>query len=439
MVAVIKTGHSILRLLNYNENKVKEGLAVFLDAVNYPIDPARLSFQQKLNRLAKQAALNENVTRNSVHISLNFDPSEKFSEERLRELADAYMKGIGFDDLPYLVYQHFDAGHPHIHIVSVKVRADGSRVNTQNIGRNQSEKVRKELELKYGLLRAEDSKQREAFRLKPVNAQKVQYGRTETKRAIGNVLETVLSQYKYASLPELNAVLKQFNVMADRGSEDSRIFQHLGLVYRVLDAQGNKVGVPIKASDFYNQPGLKFLEQKFASNEAARQQHKARLKNAIDLALLRSALSLPELIAVLKKEGIDTVVRQNEDGVMYGITFVDHQTKCVFNGSALGKTYSAKAILERCTVQGANEEKIKNGQAEKQRTGEGHAGEQAGKQAQGYTAGQHLADQAGGVQNLTGLRPLTDALLGTDEPAGQMDFELKRKRKKKKRQRVVPE
>ncbi len=27
MVAVIKTGHSIHRILNYNENKVKEGVA----------------------------------------------------------------------------------------------------------------------------------------------------------------------------------------------------------------------------------------------------------------------------------------------------------------------------------------------------------------------------------------------------------------------------
>ena len=27
MVAVIKTGHSITRILNYNENKVKEGVA----------------------------------------------------------------------------------------------------------------------------------------------------------------------------------------------------------------------------------------------------------------------------------------------------------------------------------------------------------------------------------------------------------------------------
>ena len=38
MVAVIKTGHSILRILNYNENKVKEGVAECIGENNYPID-----------------------------------------------------------------------------------------------------------------------------------------------------------------------------------------------------------------------------------------------------------------------------------------------------------------------------------------------------------------------------------------------------------------
>ncbi len=130
MVAVIKTGHSIHRILNYNENKMKEGVAEFISAANYPIDAEKLFFTQKLNRLLKQVALNENVTRKSVHISLNFDPSEKISNEQFKEIADTYMQKIGFGKQPYLVYQHFDAGHPHIHIVSIKVRADGSRINT---------------------------------------------------------------------------------------------------------------------------------------------------------------------------------------------------------------------------------------------------------------------------------------------------------------------
>jgi len=176
MVAKFETGSSLNQTLNYNEKKVQKRVAELLTAVNYPIDHPYLSFQQKLNRLENQAALNENVTRNSIHISLNFDPSEQLEKEKLIAIATTYMDKIGFGEQPYLLYQHFDAGHPHIHIVSVKVKADGKRIDTQNIGRNQSEKARKEIEIAFNLVRAEDSKVKEKYKLEPVNAQKVQYG-----------------------------------------------------------------------------------------------------------------------------------------------------------------------------------------------------------------------------------------------------------------------
>jgi hypothetical protein len=76
MVTVIKTGHSIHRVFNYNENKVRIGVAECIGAGNYLVDHDKMSLTMKMNRLLKQLELNENVTRNSIHISLNFDPSE---------------------------------------------------------------------------------------------------------------------------------------------------------------------------------------------------------------------------------------------------------------------------------------------------------------------------------------------------------------------------
>ncbi len=333
MVAKFETGSSLSRTLNYNEQKVASMQAELLAAENYPIDCALLNFHQKLNRLQNQAELNENVTRNSVHISLNFDPSEHLDKEKLTAIANAYMEGVGFGEQPYLVYQHFDAGHPHIHIVSVKVRADGSRVDTQNIGKNQSEKARKEIEIAFNLVKAEDHKATEQYKLEPINAQKVQYGKTETKRAIGIVLKTVLDSYRYSSLPELNALLKLYNVTADRGNEESKMYRNNGLMYRVLDEQGNKVGTPIKASQFYMKPTLKKLEEKFKKNEPLKNPLRSRVRNAIDLAILKNPTqSLQDLIKSLEKAGIATVLRQNDTGRIYGITYIDHKAKAVFNG-----------------------------------------------------------------------------------------------------------
>lgn len=347
MVAIFQTGSSISTTLNYNERKVQQEKAECILAANYPMDHDRMTFKQKLNRLENQVALNENVTRNSVHISLNFDTSEQLSTEILREIAGDYMAQLGFSEQPYLVYRHHDAGHPHIHIVSVKIGADGRRIDTQNIGRNQSEKARKDIELRYGLVRAEDSKNSSRYRLEPVSSQRVQYGKMETKKAISNVLSNVLDSYKCASLAELNALLQLYNIKADRGGETSRMYKGGGLMFRALDEQGKKIGAPIKASQFWMRPTLKKLEQHFLKNAVAKQPFRNRLKNAIDLALLQPR-GIHDLIKALEKEGISTVLRQSDTGSIYGITYVDHRNKVVFNGSEIGKPYSAKAILERC-------------------------------------------------------------------------------------------
>lgn len=348
MVAIIKTGASIRSTFYYNENKLKEGVAECIMAGNYPDDVANLNEQERLNMLLKLAALNTNVVRNSVHISLNFDPSEHHSKALLGEISQAYMEKIGFGDQPYLVYQHHDSGHPHIHIVSVKVDTNGKRIETQNIGRNQSERARKEIEKEFYLVKADGRKQQQIQNLKPAMVS-ANYGKVETKRAISNVLSGIIDKYKYTSIPELNAVLNQYNVAADQGSEDSRTFKKGGLHYRIMNDKGERVGVPIKASDFHQKPTLKYLQTKFETNEQLRQTDKLRIKNAIDFTLYgKQNVTLDRLINNLKRDGIDTVLRKNDAGLMYGITYVDHRSKSVFNGSTLGRNYSAKAIQERC-------------------------------------------------------------------------------------------
>jgi len=430
MVTVIKTGQSIHRIFNYNENKVKVGVAECIGAGNYPIDSDKMSLSMKLNRFLKQLELNENVTRNSVHISLNFPPSEShLSKENLLVIAESYMEKIGFGQQPYLVYQHHDAGHPHIHIVSIKVRPDGSRIDMNNIGRNQSEQARKAIEKEFRLVNAEAQKKQEQYRLNPVSAAKVLYGKSQTKMAIQNVLEAVLNQYRYTSLPELNAVLKQYNVMAERGSENSRVFQHNGLLYRILDAEGNPISVPIKASLFYNKPTLKSLEEKFKDNEEKRMPYKARIKNAIDMILTGKKVTLHNLINALEKQGIHVALRQNDTGLIYGITYVDHQTKCVFNGSVLGKQYSAKAIQERCQQKTVTGQKLPAHSAQEP-IGSPPQATAFEAETKAHPKVPQIAAPFREIENLL------DALIQTENTSNYLPYQLKKKRKKRRRKNL---
>jgi hypothetical protein len=348
MVAVIKTSHSIHRILNYNENKVRQKKAVCMAAGNYPTDASRLSFTMKLRHFERQMDLNANAKRNSVHISLNFDASEKdMPTEKVLRIAEAYMEKIGFGEQPYLVYRHFDAGHPHIHLVTTNITSDGSRIDLHHLAIRKSEPARKEIEIAFGLVRAQGSKKQPDALAKDGTAVAV-YGASETRAAIQNVLEAVINKYRFTSLPEFNAVLQLYNVKAEQGGEGSRVRRHGGLLYRILDSQGNPVGVPIKASLLYNSPTLAKLSLKFSPNAIMGQQHKARVKNAIDrLALGNDRPDLNALGRNLSREGISMVMRTSHDGLVYGITYVDHRTGGVFNGSALGKPYSAKQMQQR--------------------------------------------------------------------------------------------
>lgn len=434
MVAVIKTGHSIYRIINYNENKVKEGVAECIGAANYPVDHDKMSINMKLKHFLKRMELNENVKRNSVHISLNFDVSEShLSQGKLMNIADAYMGKLGFGKQPYLIYQHHDAGHPHIHIVTTNIEADGKRIDLHHLGIRKSEPARKYIEKAFALVKAE-ARKKQTYKLQPIAAQRVQYGKSQTKRAIQNVLDYVIGQYKYTSLPELNAVLKQYNVLAERGSENSRVYQHKGLLYRVLDSGGNPVGVPIKASAFYSKPTLQFLETKFRENGAKRMQHKARVKNAVDLALLgKEWVTMDELSRALDREGVSTVFRKNPEGLIYGITYVDHRTKCVFKGSALGKKYSAKAIQERCR-QGAFlgqkgiSKQSKNQQIPQQGNAQNGSLLGTSKDSRNVEATIKIPD----------IGMALDKLMQPEQPSDFLPYQLKRNKKKKERKKGYP-
>jgi len=359
MVAVIHASASLRSALNYNERKVREGVADFLDAGFYLQKPQQHTFKSKLSRIASRNALNPRVKVNTLHISLNFSPDEKLSHQQLKAIAGSYLTKIGFEKQPYLLYAHHDSGHPHVHLITTSIRADGSAIRLHNLGKNQSEKARKELEVEFGLIRAQDQKPA-VYTLGPASLTAAQYGKSQTKKAIGDVLRGVLDQYKFCSLAELNAVLAGYNVTADRGTEKSRIYQNQGLVYRLLDPGGQKIGVPIKASDFYFKPTLKALELRYKANEPERLKHRARLKNLIDLTLFNQRHSLQSLSAALEKQGVQMLVRRSEKGLVYGLTYIDLRTRCVFNGNALGKTYSAKGLLERCTEQDLNQKVQKN-------------------------------------------------------------------------------
>lgn len=348
MVAKIETGKTIRGVLHYNESKVSEGVAKLILASGFATDIENLSFQSKYQRFKHLIDSAPTIKTNAVHVSLNFHSSENISINKMQEIANSYMERIGFGDQPFLVYQHNDAGHAHFHIVTTNVQKDGKAINLHNIGRDLSEPARKSIEKDYDLVVAESKDVENHAEINPVNIQKAIYGKSSTKMQISNVVSHIVKKYKFTSLTELNAVLTGFNVIADRGAVDSAMFKNLGLVYSIIDDKGQKIGIPIKSSSFYCKPTWRNLEVLFSKNKEKRLPLKKDLIRRINQVLFKfEVITKNTLYNGLKKEGIDLVLKENDHGRIYGITFVDHLHKCVFKGSDLGKSYSANAFSGR--------------------------------------------------------------------------------------------
>lgn len=331
----MKCGKSIRGAISYNEAKVREGSAELILASKFGCDVSGLSFSQKLQRFE---LLNQNCTRsayNTVHLSLNFSPEDKLDTEQLQQIAGDYMQRIGFSNQPYLVYRHSDAAHDHIHIVTTPVLPNGRTINLHNLVQRKSEPARKALEKEYHLTQAAGRKISEG--LKPIPLEKVYYGKAPTKQAISQIVRDIVNSYKFNNLDELNIILRQFNIVADRGSVYSTKYQKGGLTYSVLNAQGEKIGIPVKASDIYTNPTLKTLEKKFSTNTIKKAGLLKKVQQSV-FSSVAASVNAKSFMAALQQKGIVCQAHPNANGKSQELSFIDNRNKTVFTASAIGIT-----------------------------------------------------------------------------------------------------
>jgi hypothetical protein len=79
----------MLTILNYNENKVKEGVAKCILENGYGCPVSKLTFSDKVNGLDAFVKLNRRATTKAVHVSLNFHPDEKLNQDTLQPIASS--------------------------------------------------------------------------------------------------------------------------------------------------------------------------------------------------------------------------------------------------------------------------------------------------------------------------------------------------------------
>lgn len=343
MVAKISKGSSLQGALLYNQEKVKEQQAkvLFTNRIILNRDGslnmylANLSFAPYLNA-------NKNTEKPVLHISINPHPDDIVSDEMYSDIAHNYMQKMGLGDQPYIVYKHEDLDRKHIHIVTVNINGDGRKIGDSN-NFYQSKKITRELEKMYALHTAEKKKQSEEF----PQLKRVDYQSGDIKKQIANISKSLLKNYRFQSVNEFRTLLSLYGVTVEEVKGEIKGKNYSGLVYSAIDEKGEKVGNPIKSSVIGKSVGYDPLQSRLEYSAKYMKEHKIfESPKLIVGSAVSSYTDKQTFLNDLAKNNINVVFRENTDGRIYGATFIDHQSRCVFNGSKMGKEFSANVFNE---------------------------------------------------------------------------------------------
>lgn len=338
MVAKISLGNSIYGALAYNAEKINKEKGRLLDTNKiYNDGSGSVNIHKAHEDFKRWMPTATRTEKPMVHISLNPHPDDHPTDAELTQIAREYMEKMGFGDMPFLIFKHEDIERHHVHIVALRVKTDGTCISDRN-NFYRSKDICRELERKYNLRPSEREKISPDTPIRKIDIS------GDIKRQVANTVKMVGMRYKFQTLGEFNAILSLYNVRAEQTDGRVNGREYHGLVYFATDDNGNVVASPFKASRL----------GKFASRTAIDNRF-VRAKDRIDVNPTRTVVAdalaqstnKADFVARLKAARIDVLFRYTEEGRIYGVTFIDHNTMAVLNGSRLGKDYSANAFERR--------------------------------------------------------------------------------------------
>ena len=339
MIAKISATENLGGAIGYNFKKVEKGEASILLAQGL--------FQNKEGTYTMaevfadmQAVIPEKCrTKKMVfHCSLNPHPDEKLSNETLTQIAKEYMKALGYGMQPYIVFKHNDIAREHIHIVSLRINGEGKKINDK-FEKRRSKQITDALERKFGLIPSSKVIDK-AMKETP----KIDTTRGNIKEQVASTLRMVLKHYKFCSLGELNAILSRYHLAVEEVKTEFRGKKYDGLVYVPTDDKGDKVSSPIHASDIGRGVGYTAVQNRMQKSKQNVKPLIPSVRNKVLQTMHTSPKTEEELRQRLEEQSLRAVIRKNESGRIYGITFIDDKAGIALNGSRLGKGYTANVF-----------------------------------------------------------------------------------------------
>ena len=336
MIAKISATENLGGAFGYNFKKVEKGEAsILLAAELYQSNDGNYTMEDVLADMQALIPKKCRTKKTVFHCSLNPHPDEKLSDETLMQIAKEYMEALGYGKQPYIVFKHNDIAREHIHIVSLRVDGEGKKINDR-FEKRRSKKITDASERKYNLIPSSKVSEKAV-----TETPKVDTTKGNIKEQVASVVRTVLKRYKFCSLGELNAILSAYNLTVEEVKTEFRGKKYDGLVYVPTDDKGYKISTPINASDIGRGVGYTAVQNKMQKSKQAIKPLISIIRYRVLQTMRTSPKTEEELRQRLEEQSLRVVIRKNEGGRIYGITFIDDKEGIALNGSRLGKGYTA--------------------------------------------------------------------------------------------------
>ena len=339
MIAKISATENLGGALGYNFKKVeKEEASILLAQGLYQNKEETYTMAEVFADMEALIPKKYRTKKVVFHCSLNPHPDEKLSDERLTQIAKEYMEALGYGNQPYIVFKHNDIAREHIHIVSLRIDGEGKKINDK-FEKRRSKQITDALERKYSLIPSSKVTDRE---MKEVS--KIDTTKGNIKEQVAETLLSVLKHYEFCSLGELNAILSVYNLAVEEVKTEFRGKKYEGLVYVPTNDKGGKISTPIHASDIGRGVGYTAIQNRMQKSKQAIKPLISIIRYRVLQTMRTSPQTEKELRQRLEEQGLRVVIRKNDNGRIYGITFIDDEQGVAFNGSRLGKGYAANVF-----------------------------------------------------------------------------------------------
>lgn len=387
--------------LQYNERKVAEGKA----SVVFSSNIADMKHPEKTFEKYEKGSIR--CQKVSFHMSINPSVTDKINEQQVVAFAGELMEKLGYGDQPYIVYKHNDIKREHYHVVSVRVNQEGHKIPDSN-ERRRCQKIMKELAPKYGftigkgkedktvetqkgeITKSEPVRPEEVLQVLPAEENPADEKTEQPDDAIempedvakeyeewlnsileeekeeaaeldpykpfdpeaGDIMKQIETLTRHAMLyhftveRQFDVIMKSFGVEVEhvKGKDGEVTTQFYGLDPKTHE----HVTAPIPAKDLNVPTREEIIKRTDECKEEKRDREKLRAGNLCRY-LLGHSKSQQHFDRMCAKKGLFVELSRTADKKIFGVTIVDHQTKCVFKASEIPKL--SAAMFEKARIE----------------------------------------------------------------------------------------